>query len=114
MKHATAPSLDRLEDLLAALRAVPGLKEKARGVFYARSRAFLHFHEDPAGLFADVRPAREWERYPVNTGDEQTTLLQNVIAMSGVKNPHPDPPPLPGEGGSGPLPRKRGRVRVGV
>jgi hypothetical protein len=76
MKHATAPSLDLLQDLLQALRAIPGLKEKARGVFYAGGRAFLHFHEDPAGLFADIRPAREWQRYPVNTEAEQRQLLQ--------------------------------------
>jgi hypothetical protein len=83
MKHATPPGLDRLAGLLAALRAMPGLKEKARGVFYARSRAFLHFHEDPAGLFADLRPAVEWQRLPVNTEAERRLLLQAVTAHLG-------------------------------
>lgn len=55
MKHATATALDRLEPLLATLRALPTLKETSRGVFYRRGKAFLHFHEDPEGLFADVR-----------------------------------------------------------
>lgn len=55
MRHARPEDLDRLEPLLARLRALPGLKEKSRGVFYWKSRAFLHFHADPAGLFADVR-----------------------------------------------------------
>jgi hypothetical protein len=54
MRHARDEDLDRLEDVLAALRALPALKEKKRGVFYFRSRAFLHFHEDPGGLFADI------------------------------------------------------------
>ena len=57
MKHATAAALDLLEPLLAQVRALEGLKETSRGVFYLRSRAFLHFHEDPKGLFADVRDA---------------------------------------------------------
>jgi hypothetical protein len=55
MKHAGPEALDRLEPLLAELRGVAGLVEKGRGVFYRKGRAFLHFHEDPAGLFADVR-----------------------------------------------------------
>lgn len=49
MKHATAASLDRLEALLTAIRAQAVLMEKSRGVFYLRSPAMLHFHEDPAG-----------------------------------------------------------------
>ena len=32
-----------------ASSATRGLAERSRGVFYRRSRAFLHFHEDPAG-----------------------------------------------------------------
>jgi len=54
MRHARDQDLDRLEDLLAQLRALPGLVEKKRGVFYRKSRAFLHFHEDPKGMFADL------------------------------------------------------------
>ena len=57
MKHATAAALDQLEPLLGELRALPGLKEKSRGVFYRKGRAFLHFHEDARGLFADIRAA---------------------------------------------------------
>jgi hypothetical protein len=54
VRHARDQDLDRLDDLLIALRALPGLVEKKRGVFYRKSRAFLHFHEDPKGLFADI------------------------------------------------------------
>ena len=57
MKHAGKDALDALEPLLASLRGLPGLKETSRGIFYVKSRAFLHFHEDPAGLFADIRDA---------------------------------------------------------
>ena len=54
MRHARDQDLDRLDDLLVQLRTLPGLIEKKRGVFYRRGRAFLHFHEDPKGLFADI------------------------------------------------------------
>lgn len=54
MRHARDQDLDRLDDLLADLRTLPGLIEKKRGVFYRKSRAFLHFHEDPKGMFADI------------------------------------------------------------
>ena len=55
MKHASTQVLDTLAPLLERLRAIPGLRERKPGTFYLRSGAFLHFHEDPAGLFADVK-----------------------------------------------------------
>jgi hypothetical protein len=78
MKHATDLGLDALEALLAKIRAYRALREKARGVFYRRSKAFLHFHEDPAGLFADLRASATWERFPVNTGSERRVLLRRI------------------------------------
>ena len=57
MRHAQPEDLERLQPLLARLRAFPSLTERSRGVFYRKSQAFLHFHADPAGLFADVRAA---------------------------------------------------------
>ena len=67
MKHAGEIALDQLEPLLARVRALPGLTEKKRGVFYRKSRAFLHFHADPEGLFGDVRAAddRDFDRFDV-------------------------------------------------
>jgi hypothetical protein len=78
MRHARDEDLDRLEDLLAALRALPGLTEKKRGTFYRKSRAFLHFHEDPKGLFADVRDAadRDFERIDVTEAAGRAKLLE--------------------------------------
>lgn len=55
MKHAGEATLDALEPLLGELRLLPRLKEKKRGTFYVGSKAFLHFHEDPAGPFADLK-----------------------------------------------------------
>jgi len=70
--------LNRVEALLQELRRVPGLKEKTRGTFYRGSRAFLHFHEDPDGVFADVRLADDFERARVTTPAEQASLLRRI------------------------------------
>lgn len=75
MKHAGEEAFDKLEDLLATLRHYEGLKEKKRGIFYRKSVAFLHFHEDPAGLFADLRVGQDWQRFPVNSSDERSAFL---------------------------------------
>jgi hypothetical protein len=77
MKHADASALDRV---LARLRELPGLKEKKRGVFYFKSRALLHFHQDPTGLYAGLRVAGGWKRSRVTTVEEQGTFLKAVDA----------------------------------
>ncbi len=55
IKHASADTLRKLEPLLRRLRSIPKLVERKPGTFYLRSSAFLHFHEDPAGVFADIK-----------------------------------------------------------
>ena len=82
MKHASAIGLDELADLLRELGSVDGLKEKTRGVFYRGSRAFLHFHEDPTGLYADVRLDADFERMRVTTKAERKRLLSVVRAAA--------------------------------
>jgi hypothetical protein len=78
MKHAGAVALAELVHLLAAIRKVDGLKEKKPGVFYRRSFAFLHFHEDPAGFFAHLRTDSGWQRIRVSTLKEQRTFLAKL------------------------------------
>lgn len=78
MRHITPGRLAELDDLLGALRRMDGLVERSPGVFYRRSRAFLHFHEDPTGLFADVRLADSFDRMGVTTAAEQQALLAAV------------------------------------
>lgn len=54
-----------------------GLTEKTRGIFYLKSRACLHFHEDPTGLYADIRlSSDDFHRLRVDTPDEQAVLIQ--------------------------------------
>jgi hypothetical protein len=78
MKHAAAGTLEALGDLLEKLRARTALVEKRPGIFYVRGRAFLHFHEDRAGLFADLRQNGDWQRFPVNSSEERGRLLEII------------------------------------
>jgi hypothetical protein len=79
MKHAGAATLKALEPLLQRLGELPGLVEKKPGIFYLKSKAYLHFHEDTAGTFADVRLAGDdFVRFAVNTGKEQDALLERI------------------------------------
>jgi hypothetical protein len=73
MRHARDGDLDRVDGLLAQLRTLPGLVEKKRGVFYRKSRAFLHFHEDPKGMFADISDPDE--RIDVTDAAGQAELM---------------------------------------
>lgn len=82
MKHAGSEALDRLEPLLVRVRALPGLVERKRGTFYRKSRAFLHFHEDPKGLFADIRlgDSADFERLDVTTSAGADALIAKAQA----------------------------------
>ncbi len=76
MKHAGAEALDRAEPLLAELRKIGALKERSRGVFYRSGRAFLHFHEHGAELFADIRLGGDFERFPASSPAHWAKLMK--------------------------------------
>ena len=79
MRHVTERGLDRIESLLAKLRDVDALTEKKRGVFYRRSKAFLHFHEDGDDIYADVRlEGSSFDRHRVSTVREQEDLVRRI------------------------------------
>jgi hypothetical protein len=80
VKHAGADTLELIETLLIQLRAVDGLVERKPGVFYRRSRAFLHFHEDPTSVYADLRLTvdEDFTRMRVSTATEQAHLLRQI------------------------------------
>jgi len=77
VRHAGPAALDALEPLLAELRGVAGLVEKGRGIFYRKGRALLHFHEDPQGLFADIRgeDGGDFDRLDVTAPESWPDLL---------------------------------------
>ena len=88
MRHARDEDLDRIEPLLKRLRALGALKERKRGCFYFKSKGFVHFHQDPKGMFADLRQldSRHDRRLKVDTATEQDTLVEQskkVLAALG-------------------------------
>ena len=79
MKHASAETLRELEPLLAHLRRIDSLCERKPGIFYRGSSAFLHFHEDPAGLFADVKlGGKHFERMPLSSEHQRREFIAAV------------------------------------
>lgn len=84
MKHAGPDTLARLAPLLQRLRGMAGLQERKPGIFYRRGGAFLHFHEDPAGLFADAKlDGRGFQRFAVGTAEQQLHLATTILEALG-------------------------------
>ncbi len=87
MKHAGEATLNLIEPVLRELRELEGVRERKPGIFYRKSQALLHFHEDPAGIFADVRTSSEWLRLPVNTASERRHLVRVVQEIANTPSP---------------------------
>jgi hypothetical protein len=86
MKHAGPQTLASLAPLLRRLRAMAALIERRPGVFYVRSRAYLHFHDDPAGIFADVKlDLATFARMRVSTAAERTRFVARVVRSLGTR-----------------------------
>jgi hypothetical protein len=95
MKHASAQTLRQLGALLERLRALPGLVERKPGIFYRGSSAFLHFHEDPAGVFADAKlDGSSFERVKLSGATDAEELVRRASAA------------LAGRGASAPASRR--------
>ena len=73
MKHAGDIAL---EPLLFELRKLPRLRETKRGTFYVGSKAFVDFHEDPDGPFADMNGG--YEQFRVRTARERMQLVSRA------------------------------------
>ena len=75
MRHAGVPALTELEATFDEVRTIKGLIERKPGIFYRGPVAFLHFHEDPSGVFADAKlNGAAFERMPVRTPAERQAL----------------------------------------
>jgi hypothetical protein len=94
------------------IRSRTALAEPSRGVFYRGRDPFLHFHEDPAGFFCDIKIDGRFRRHPATTKAQQRTLVTRVVKLARISLPqqekgarrqarHPPPPPPGGVGGGG-------------
>ena len=75
MKQAT---LDRIAPLLEELRAHPALSEARPAEFHVDGREFLHFHDDPDGVVADVLLTEGRMSMRVTSVAEQAELLDRI------------------------------------
>jgi hypothetical protein len=75
MRRAT---LDRIAPLLDVLRAHPALLEVRPTEFQLHGRDFLHFHDEPDGVVADVRLAEGRVSMPVSSSSEQAEFLERI------------------------------------
>jgi hypothetical protein len=91
VRHARTEDLDRIEPLLVRLRALGALKERKRGCFYFMAKGFLHFHEDPKGMFADLRQvdSRDDRRLKVDTAAEQDALIAQAEVVLAALSARP-------------------------
>jgi len=71
-------TLEGIEPLLKVLRAHPALRETKLATFNLDGRDFLHFHDEPEGVFADVRLSGGFVRMPVSTSSEQSELIDRI------------------------------------
>jgi hypothetical protein len=79
VKHAGKDALSRLQGILETLRGYSVLVERTPGSFYWRSKGFVHFHEDPTGLFADFKEDLvSFKRYRVTSLKEQRAFVVRV------------------------------------
>ena len=81
MKHASEKSLEKITDLLVAIRNVSGLQEKKTGIFYRKGKAYLHFHESADGeLYADIRLSNDSDfmRYNISATTSWKKFLEMI------------------------------------
>ena len=60
MTRARASDLSDLRDALARIRALPGLTERAPGVFWLRRVPFMHFHTTKAPRRVHAKNGKTW------------------------------------------------------
>ncbi len=80
MPRADADALARLAPVLRQLRDIKGVREERPGTFLARREAFVQFHEDGDGLYADLKKAggSGFDRYPLATPAQQRKLVDDA------------------------------------
>lgn len=85
MPRADADALARIAPVLRQLRDIKGVREERPGIFYARREAFVHFHEDAGGLYADLKKSggSGFDRYPLATPAQQRKLVDDAKVRAG-------------------------------
>jgi hypothetical protein len=99
MKEAT---LEKLLPLLNFLRSYEVLEETGENKFLLGGRDFIHFHDDPDGLWADAKLSKGRIRVSVAGASEQGELMEMIASKLETLESHSEP----GQ-------KRRGRGKVG-
>lgn len=70
-----------LEPALDAIRKIEGLVEKKPGIFYFKSKGFMHFHESDGKIWADIRDGNSWGT-PIVVPNKVTKSFCNKFYLS--------------------------------
>jgi hypothetical protein len=89
--HCPPELLDDIADLIALVRAWPGVVEKSPGVLYARRQPFLHFHlTEGRRRRADVKGGAGWTSLelprPISAAKRRAFLR---LLRAGYREPRP-------------------------
>ena len=60
MAHSKIESLGDIAEILENIRKLDKVKERKPGIFYLKSKSFLHFHEKDGRRWADIRDGLNW------------------------------------------------------
>ena len=75
MRHETN---ETLEMLLNFLRSYEILSEMKPTNFHLNGKGFIHFHDEPDGLWADIFLSKGRLRMPANTASEQADVIGTI------------------------------------
>ncbi|HXH31814.1 MAG TPA: hypothetical protein VNJ01_13460 [Bacteriovoracaceae bacterium] len=82
MGHTKFEDLSDLSDELNKVRTLIGLKENCPGIFYFKSKPFLHFHDKDGVRWADIRVNDEWLKLDIDflaTKKEKSKFMKKVL-----------------------------------
>jgi hypothetical protein len=81
MRRAHSHELDTLNELLGALRLIPVLTEKSRGVFHRGEGEFVAFCTDGIAMYGDVAVGAEWRRFRIESDEQRHAFLHIVTSL---------------------------------
>ena len=81
MAHCPPEKLQDIEDVLEKIRSLEKLKEKGVGIFYLKSKPFLHFHFKDDHRYAHVKKGSQWEEVPLNKKSDKAQFTKTVLSL---------------------------------
>jgi hypothetical protein len=79
MARASKQSLEKLEAMLAQIRAIEPLTESKPGIFYLKREPMLHFHEQDGVAYAHMKTSEGgFDDFAVNTVAERNALVREL------------------------------------